>query len=90
MREGAELGVLCEGALADLIVIDLNKPHLQPIHDVVSNLVYCGKASDVESVMVDGRMVVEERRIKGLDLPTLYAQMAEAVTRIKQAIATKR
>ena len=40
--------------------------------------------------MVDGRMVVEERRIKGLDLPTLYAQMAEAVTRIKQAIATKR
>ena len=85
-----ELGVLCEGALADLIVIDLNKPHLQPIHDVVSNLVYCGKASDVESVMVDGRMVVEERRIKGLDLPTLYAQMAEAVTRIKQAIATKR
>jgi 5-methylthioadenosine/S-adenosylhomocysteine deaminase len=85
-----ELGVIREGALADLIVIDLNKPHLQPIHDVVSNLVYCGKASDVESVMVDGRMVVEERRIKGIDLPALYAQMAEAVTRIKQAIAAKR
>ncbi len=37
-----ELGVLREGALADLIVVDLRKPHLQPLHDVVSNLAYCG------------------------------------------------
>ena len=58
-----ELGVLREGALADLIVVDLSKPHLQPLHDVVSNLVYCGKAADVETVMVDGRIVVEDRRI---------------------------
>ena len=60
-----ELGVLREGALADLIVVDLQKPHLQPIHDVVSNLVYCGKAADVETVVVDGRIVVEGRRIAG-------------------------
>ena len=80
-REG-ELGVLREGALADLIVIDLQKPHLQPIHDVVSNLVYCGKAADVETVVVDGRVVVEERRIPGLDLAELYRSVAAAVERI--------
>lgn len=80
-----ELGVLREGALADLIVVDLQKPHLQPIHDVVSNLVYCGKASDVETVVVDGRIVVDNRRIEGLDLPDLYARVAEAVARIKAA-----
>ena len=77
-----ELGVLREGALADLIVVDLQKPHLQPIHDVVSNLVYCGKASDVDTVVVDGRIVVENRRIEGVDLPALYAGAAEAVRRI--------
>lgn len=80
-----ELGVLREGALADLIVVDLQKPHLQPIHDVVSNLVYCGKAADVDTVVVDGRIVVENRRIEGVDLPALYAGAAEAVRRITTA-----
>ena len=84
-KADGELGVVCEGALADLIVIDLQKPHLQPIHDVVSNLVYCGKASDVEMVMVDGRIVVEDRKIIGLDLVDLYARVQAATNRIKQA-----
>ena len=77
-----DLGVLREGALADLIVVDLQKPHLQPLHDVVSNLVYCGKAADVETVVVDGRIVVEERRVVGVDLPDLYGRVAAAVRRI--------
>ncbi|MEG0807908.1 MAG: amidohydrolase [Alistipes sp.] len=77
-----ELGVVSEGALADLIVVDLQKPHLQPIHNVVSNLVYCGKASDVETVVVDGEVVVENRRIQGVDLAQLYRRVAAAVARI--------
>ncbi|HBX90196.1 amidohydrolase [Alistipes sp.] len=77
-----ELGVLREGALADLIVVDMQKPHLQPLHDVVSTLVYCGKAADVETVVVDGRVVVDRRRIEGLDLEALYRAAAAAVARI--------
>ena len=80
-----ELGVIRAGALADLIVVDLQKPHLQPVHDVVSNIVYCGKAADVETVVVDGRIVVEHRRIEGVDLPELYARMSEAIARIASA-----
>ncbi|MDE6507843.1 MAG: amidohydrolase [Alistipes sp.] len=80
-REG-ELGVIRPGALADLIVIDLQKPHLQPLHNVVSNVVYCGKAADVETVVVDGRVVVEERRLLGVDLPQLFRDAAAAVQRI--------
>ena len=68
--------------IADLIVVDLQKPHLQPIHDLVSNLVYCGKASDVDTVVVDGRIVVENRRVAGVNLPALYAAVAAAVKRI--------
>ncbi len=81
-----ELGVIAEGALADVLVIDLQKPHLQPIHDVVSNLVYCGKAADVDTVIIDGRIVVENRRVMGVDLAKLYADVAAAVARIKQEL----
>lgn len=79
----SDLGVIREGALADVILVDLCKPHLQPIHDVVSNLVYCGKASDVDTVVVDGELVVENRRLRGVNLPQLYAAVAETVARIK-------
>lgn len=81
-----ELGVVAEGALADLIVIDIEKPHLQPVNNLISDLVYCCKASDVESVMVDGRLVVENRRIAGLDLSALYRRATAAVERIRKAI----
>lgn len=80
-----ELGVLRKGALADVIVIDLQKPHLQPVHDLVSNLVYCGKASDVETVVVNGEPVVENRRIRGVDLPEFYRNVSNAVSRILTA-----
>ena len=80
-----ELGVLREGALADLIMIDLRKPHLQPINDPVADLVYCAKASDVELVVVDGEIVVEERKVRGVELEKLYQRAAEAVDRITSA-----
>jgi len=73
---------LYQPEFSDLIVVDLQKPHLQPIHDLVSNLVYCGKASDIDTVVVDGRIVVENRRVAGVDLPKLYADVAAAVERI--------
>lgn len=82
MGHEGELGVIREGALADLVVVDLAKPHLQPIHDLISDLVYCGKASDVDTVIIDGRVVVENRQIVGLDLQELYCKVAETVDRI--------
>lgn len=81
-RADGELGVLQPGALADVILLDLQKPHLQPLHNVLSNIVYCGKASDVETVVVDGEIVVENRQIRNIDLPALYRSVAEAVQRI--------
>ncbi len=80
-----DLGMIREGALADLIVIDTAAPHLHPTHDVVSNLVYCCKAADVRTVIVDGRIVVEERKIVGIDLEALYKCAEEAARRIAGA-----
>ena len=81
-RADGELGVLREGALADVVLIDLQKPHLQPVHDVLAHIVYCGKAADVETVVVDGEIVVENRRVCNVDLPKLYRDVAAAAGRI--------
>lgn len=86
---GDDLGVIREGALADLILIDLQKPHLQPVHDLISNLVYCCKASDVGTVVVDGRILMENRRLAGVDLPALYAAANATAERIKQAVGKR-
>lgn len=54
---GVDAGVLAAGRLADVVVVDLDQPHLQPVHDVVSTLVYSARGSDVVLTIVDGRVV---------------------------------
>jgi 5-methylthioadenosine/S-adenosylhomocysteine deaminase len=61
------LGVLAEGAVADLVMVDIEKPHWYPGGDLVAAAVYSAKSGDVDTVFVDGRMVVEGGRIVGLD-----------------------
>jgi 5-methylthioadenosine/S-adenosylhomocysteine deaminase len=67
-------GWLAPGNRADLIVIDLRKPHLTPALRVVSCFVHQGLASDVESVMVDGRWLMRDGRVLTLDEPALIAE----------------
>lgn len=62
-----KIGTVEVGKRADLILIDLNKPHLQPKHKVYANIVYAAIASDVDTVIVDGEVVMESREVKTLD-----------------------
>ena len=62
-----EIGSLEVGKKADLIVIDINQPHLQPYYGSHAALVYYTKASDVVDTVIDGRVVMRERHIAGLD-----------------------
>lgn len=64
-REGAryaglDAGELATGRLADVVVVDLDQPQLQPVHDVVSTLVYSARGSDVVMTIVDGRIVFRD------------------------------
>ncbi len=63
----ADGGWLAPGNLADLILVDLRKPHLTPALRIVSCFVHQGQASDVEAVMVDGRWLMRDRRVLTLD-----------------------
>lgn len=64
---GDELGQIKEGMLADLIVLDMERPHLYPCYDVVANLAYAAKASDVNMVVVNGEVVVDGGDVLGVD-----------------------
>jgi 5-methylthioadenosine/S-adenosylhomocysteine deaminase len=61
------VGSLEVGKKADVILVDLEKPHLKPLHNVFSSLVYSAKASDVDTVIVDGRILMENRAVGSLD-----------------------
>jgi cytosine/adenosine deaminase-related metal-dependent hydrolase len=62
-----EIGSIEVGKKADLILIDLSKPHLIPAFNPVSHLVYAAEGSDVDTVIIDGKIVMENRVVKTLD-----------------------
>ncbi len=64
---GINAGTIDSGKLADLTLINLNRIHLIPIHDIISLIVYCVKGSDVETVIVDGKIVVNNGCLATID-----------------------
>lgn len=62
-----ELGSIEVGKKADLILVDMKKPHLTPVHNAVSHLVYSAVGSDVDTVIVDGKVLMKGRRVIALD-----------------------
>jgi 5-methylthioadenosine/S-adenosylhomocysteine deaminase len=72
-----ELGTLAPGLKGDLIVIDLDQPHLTPLYDPYSHLVYAATGADVQTVLVNGRIVVQDRRLLSFDLEETLARARE-------------
>jgi 5-methylthioadenosine/S-adenosylhomocysteine deaminase len=64
---GSEVGLLKPGYKADVILVDLHKPHLYPRHDLVANLVYAAQSADVDTVIIDGQVVMAGRRVLTVD-----------------------
>ena len=81
-REGARVlglenqtGTLTPGKEADLIVLDLDQPHLTPLYDPFSHLAYAARAADVRHVMARGRWLLYDRRFTTLDWPEIAARL---------------
>jgi 5-methylthioadenosine/S-adenosylhomocysteine deaminase len=70
----AETGRLVAGAPADLILVSLQQPHLQPMHGA-NLLVYSGSGADVRTVIINGRMVVDDRALLTMDLAETCARV---------------
>lgn len=82
---GREVGSIEVGKKADVIIVGFKKPHLTPIYSEVSHLVYAAKSSDVETVIINGRIVVENRELK-----TMKAEgILEAAAKTKEELLEK-
>jgi 5-methylthioadenosine/S-adenosylhomocysteine deaminase len=63
----AESGALQVGTRADIILFDFAKPHLLPRHDLAANIVHSARASDIDYVIVDGRVLLRKGALTTLD-----------------------
>lgn len=72
------------GFLADLIMIDLHQPNMQPLNDIAKNIVYSGSKQNVKMTMVNGKILYEEGRFDiGVEPEEVYRKANEIVARVK-------
>ena len=74
---------LAAGKLADLILVDLHQPNMQPIHNIPKNLVYSGSKSNIRMTMVNGRILYLDGEFHvGESREDIYARCERIVNRI--------
>jgi 5-methylthioadenosine/S-adenosylhomocysteine deaminase len=79
-----QIGSLEPGKKADLIGLDLDKPHLTPMYNVYSHLVYAASAADVTLAIINGRLVMRNRELLTLDVERVMAEVRGIAKQIKQ------
>ena len=80
-------GQLKENALADILILDLKQPHLFPLYDPYSHLVYAVHGCDVETVIINGKIVVEERRLVSFDTEEIKRHVLKIAEQVKQKVS---
>jgi 5-methylthioadenosine/S-adenosylhomocysteine deaminase len=78
------IGSLQAGKRADLIVIDTKKPHLIPLYNPYSHLVYAACGHDVLHSIIDGNVVMENRELLTLDIEAILAQANEKAKKVRE------
>lgn len=78
-----EIGTLEKGKRADIIVVDLGAPHLCPLYDPVSAMVYSANGSDVRDVIVNGRILMRKRQFTTIDADEVMGKVREIGKKIK-------
>jgi 5-methylthioadenosine/S-adenosylhomocysteine deaminase len=87
---GHELGAVEPGNLADVIVVDLSGVHHQPLHSITASLVYNVQPADVQTVIIDGKVVMRDRQLLTLDKAEIVAQVRASMARLAQRQPDKR
>ncbi|AIU69283.1 N-ethylammeline chlorohydrolase [Thermococcus eurythermalis] len=75
-------GVIKPDYLADVVIFDFNKPHLRPINDVVSHIVYSANGNDVETTIVDGKILMLDREVLTLDEEKILDEAEKTIEKL--------
>lgn len=85
-----EIGSLEIGKRADIVVLNPNTPNATPVYDVFSQIVYSTKAADVETVIVNGRILMQNRRVLTLDEAKVLEEARMWADRVKKSLVSSR
>jgi len=80
------LGSLEAGKLADIIIVGMSKPRQQPLFDPVSQIVYASRGDDVETTIVNGRVLMRDRKVLTLDESKVLSEARAAADLVRKAI----
>jgi 5-methylthioadenosine/S-adenosylhomocysteine deaminase len=69
---------------ADIILINFRKPHMTPLHNPYANIIYSANGSDVQTVIVDGRILMENREVRILDEEEIMQKAQETALNLLQ------
>jgi 5-methylthioadenosine/S-adenosylhomocysteine deaminase len=80
------IGSIERGKRADLIVVDMSDPRQTPMYDPISHLVYATRGGDVRTTVVEGRVLMRERKVLTLDEPAVLAEAVRIAEQVKAAV----
>jgi 5-methylthioadenosine/S-adenosylhomocysteine deaminase len=81
-----DIGVLETGRTADIIIVDLDRPHLIPLYNIYSHLVYSAGGSEVDTAIINGKLVMENRDILTVDEDEILDRARHLGEKIKNAV----
>ena len=67
MGMDSDIGSLEPGKKADIILLDTSRPHMYPKHDLTSHIIYSARASDITTVIINGKLVMEDKILTAID-----------------------
>ena len=77
-----QIGTIEEGKKADLIFIKTDKLHLCPENDICANIVYSANGSDVDTVMIDGKIIMQNRKMRNINEREVMKQVKKIAKRL--------
>jgi 5-methylthioadenosine/S-adenosylhomocysteine deaminase len=86
IHQEKEIGSLEAGKRADLIVVDLGAAHLTPLYNLYSLLVYAAKATDVVDLVVNGRVLMHNRKLLTLNEEAIKAAARQSQERVSRSL----
>jgi 5-methylthioadenosine/S-adenosylhomocysteine deaminase len=86
LGRGQRLGSLEAGKLADIIIVGMSKPRQQPLFDPVSQIVYASRGDDVETTIVNGKVLMRDRKVLTMDEAAVLRDARASAELVRKAV----